>query len=194
MTLYKNKYRIESARLKDWDYSTSGGYFITICVKNMINVLGKIINEKVILSDAGKIVEEEWLRSSEVRENVMVDEYVIMPNHVHGIIFLFNDISVETSRWDVCEKNKNLKTNSRNPNETLQRSVSTGMKPDSLSSMINQFKSKCTKRIRSLGYPDFAWQSRFYDHVIRTEKGLNNISDYIRMNRAKWDKDEYYKR
>lgn len=91
MSLYKNKYRVESARLKNWDYSSEGYYFITICIHNREQILGDIISDKMVLSDIGKIVEKEWLKSFEIRRELFCDTYCIMPNHIHGIVVINND-------------------------------------------------------------------------------------------------------
>ena len=98
-----------------------------------------------------------------------------MPNHIHGIINIRKkpDSSVETSRWDVST----IAQPSR-------------LKPNSLGSIIGQFKSVCTKRVWSEGFCDFAWQPRFYDHIIRNERSLNNIRKYIQDNLMKWELDE----
>jgi putative transposase len=176
--IYKNKFRIETSRLKDWDYSTPWWYYVTICTKNFRNWSGEIKNGKMILNDLGKIIKEEWLRTKEIRANVDLDYYVIMPNHFHGNIIL---LDVETSRWDVSNKN-----------ETGHRPVSTQLKPNSLGSVIGQFKSVCTKRIHKLGFTDFQWQSRFYDHIIRNEADLRRIRNYIQNNPLKWELGEYF--
>ena len=181
MTLYKNKYRIESARLKSWDYSSEGAYFITICTKNMLNYFGRIVNQKVKLSAMGIIVNEEWLKTGVVRNNVILDEYVIMPNHIHGLIFLLNKLDrVETPRWGVSNS------------ETTHRVVSTTIKKDTISSIIGQFKSKCSKRINEFEIKNFQWQPLFHDHIIRNHKELFNIRKYIINNPLKWAFDEYY--
>ncbi len=88
MTLYKNKYRVESARFKGWDYSSNGGYYITICVKNRASIFGYNENNKIILSNIGKIAEDCWRGIPDHFPFVKLDEFVIMPNHVHGIIFI----------------------------------------------------------------------------------------------------------
>ncbi len=126
----------------------------------------------MILNEPGNIIEEEWLKTKNLRTNVDLDYYVIMPNHFHGIIILKD---VETSRWDVSKEN-----------ETGHRPVSTQLQPNSLGSIIGQFKSICTKRIRKLGYDQFQWQSRFYDHIIRNESDLQRIRNYIQNNPMKW--------
>ncbi|MCJ7496524.1 MAG: hypothetical protein MUO78_00070 [candidate division Zixibacteria bacterium] len=96
MTLFKNKYRIESARLKDWDYSRYGYYFVTVCTKNKEHFLGDIIGDKMQLSEIGEIVAEEWQNSEKIRDYVKLDEWVIMPNHLHGIVIIQNENNVET--------------------------------------------------------------------------------------------------
>ena len=83
-----NGHRIESARLSGWDYTANACYFVTICTRERLPFLGDVIDGRVILSEAGRIVDEEWRRTADVRPDVAIDEYVVMPNHVHGIIVL----------------------------------------------------------------------------------------------------------
>ena len=149
----------------------------------MKNYFGKVIEDKVILTNIGKIVNNEWLRTKEIRENILLDEYIVMPNHFHGILMILNDdkIIVETSRRVVLKQNK-----------TSHRDVST-LKSGSLGAVIGQFKSVCTKHIRNLGFQNFKWQSRFHDHIIRDEKELFNIRQYILNNPIKWTFDKYYR-
>ena len=156
------KYRIESTRLKDWDYSTAWWYYVTINTKNHVEWFGKVVNKKMILNDIGKIVEREWIKTEQIRENIELDYYVVMPNHVHGIIIIFENV------------------------KTTRRVVSTTLKPNSLGSIIGQFKSVCTKEIRKLA-PAFHWQSRFYDRIIRNEKELYKIRNYIEQNPLRWE-------
>src|SRR3989338_9055167 len=95
--LFKNKYRIKSTRLKHWDYSSDGGYFVTICTKNRECVFGDIKNGEMELSIIGKIVSDEWIKTKNIRKNVELDEWVIMPDHFHGIVILNNvESNVET--------------------------------------------------------------------------------------------------
>jgi REP-associated tyrosine transposase len=178
MALYKNKFRVESARLKDWDYSTPWWYYITICTKNMKCWIGIVKHSRMMLNVCGKIVEEEWLLTRSIRSNVDLDYYVVMPNHFHGILIIE---SVETSRRDVLKKDTPIFSNS----ETAQQAVSTTLKPNSLSSIIGQFKSVVTKRIRKNGRTNFGWQPGFYDHIIRNENDLHRIRTYIQNNPLK---------
>lgn len=131
-----------------------------------------------MLSEIGKIVEEEWQKTSKIRECVNLDAWGIMPNHLHGILIIKNEIDMPRG---------NLIMNV----ETPRRGISTSKwKPDSLGSILNQFKSICTKRIRNLNCSDFYWQSRFYDHIIRDEKSLHEIREYIHNNPLKWNEDK----
>jgi REP element-mobilizing transposase RayT len=132
MTLYKKKYRIESTRLKDWDYSRDGYYFVTICTQDKKCFFGDVIDEKVQLSAIGEIVADEWQKTPQIRKNVSLDTWIIMPNHVHGIIVINND--VETPRWGVSRicatqkagmSNGCAQTPPQDEKETSQRDVST---------------------------------------------------------------------
>ena len=97
MTLYHDKYRIESARLRNWDYSSGGFYFITLCTKNRECILGQITDNKMVLSEIGKIVEIEWLKSFEIRKELFCNAYCIMLNHIHSIVVIDkNFIPIET--------------------------------------------------------------------------------------------------
>ena len=178
MTLYKNKYRIESARCPHWDYTSNGYYFVTICTHNRQHFFGNVIAGKMQLSDIGVIVAQEWQKTPHLRPNVQLDEWVVMPNHFHGIIIINNP--EETFRINNSEK-------------TFRRNVSKNNKsrlqPNSLGSIIGQFKSVCTKQIRKIGFTDFRWQTRFHDHIIRDEKSLQRIRQYIINNPAKWELD-----
>jgi len=133
---------------------------------------GKIIDQKMQCSEIGQIIAEEWIRTAMIRSNIVLNQWVVMPNHIHGIIQIKND------RYNV---------------ETTRRVVSTRLLPNSIGSIIGQFKSKCTKRIRADGYAQFNWQRNYYDHIIRNDKDLAHIREYIANNPQNWDRDEYNK-
>ena len=177
MTLFKGKYRVESTRLRGWDYASAGWYFVTLCTRNRECVWGEVVNGAVRLSPMGEIVAEEWRKTEQIRANVALDEWVIMPNHVHGIIVIKNNPIVETPHVETPHV------------ETPRRGVST-LKPDSLGSIIGQIKSVCTKRIWAAGFTDFNWQARFYDHIIRSEQSLKAIREYIANNPLNWESDK----
>src|SRR3990172_4760189 len=157
--LYKGKYRIESTRLKEWDYSSSGYYFVTICTKNQECVSGRIADGKMVLTRIGNIVKRYWLEVPEHFQNVKLDEFVIMPNHMHGIVIINN---VETCHGMSLQKNSNV--------NKFSKPIS-----GSLAMIINQYKSSVARICRKNGYNKFAWQPRFYDHIIRNEKLLQKM-------------------
>ncbi|MBD2295253.1 transposase [Anabaena sphaerica FACHB-251] len=178
MTLYKNKYRIESARCPKWDYTSNGYYFVTICTYNKHPFFGEIINGEMVLNLISEIVAVEWQKTEEIRPNIKLDAWVIMPNHLHGIVIIDKTL-VETTRR-VVSTHRNVSTDK------------TRLQSNSLGSIIGQFKSVCTKQIWAAGYTDFRWQSRFHDHIIRDEEALNQIREYIINNPMKWEEDEHH--
>jgi putative transposase len=183
MSLYQNKYRIESSRLKDWDYSNPWYYYVTINTENHVRFFGDIVREKMVLNDIGKIFNKEWFQTKQLRNNVELDYYVIMPNHLHGIVII-NGPEVETHS---AKADKRV----RLPNDT----VSTGDAFDAslrivkncLSDIIRGFKSSVTRQILKMDYSNFAWQTRFYDRIIRNEKELYKIRIYIEQNPLRWE-------
>jgi len=173
MTLYKDKYRIESARLQNWDYSTPSYYFVTLCTYNRANFFGDIVNGELRHSPAGEIVAEEWIKTESIRPNIKMDAWVVMPNHVHSIIIITHRL-VETARRAVS---------------TCDISPKSRLKPNTLGSIVGQIKIQCTKRIRAAGIPEFDWQERFWDTILWDEKTLANVQLYIQNNPAQWDQD-----
>ena len=176
--LFNQRYRIQSNRLQGWDYSRAGLYFVTICTKDHMCLFGDISNGEIRLSAVGEIVADEWQKTERIRPNVKLDESVIMLNHIHGIIQILSDptpADVDTGHCPTSGDDVAVETPRRGAHkETPHRGVSTDglqpsywWKPNSLGSIIGQFKSVCTKRIRKMRYRDFAWQPRFYDRIIR---------------------------
>jgi len=164
---------VKSTRLRDWDYTAASWYFVTICTLDRTPVLGEVVNGEMQLSLAGRVVSKEWLQAQDVRANVALDEFVVMPNHLHGIVVI--EESPATT-----------------PGSASHRDASTRprLHASSLGSIMGQFKSISTKRIWTSGFRDFAWQPRFYDHIIRSEASLDAIRRYIRDNPAKWTLDK----
>lgn len=174
MPLFKDRYRVESTRLPGWDYASAGYYFVTICTHERTCFLGEICNGVMVLSPQGEIVAEEWRRTEEMRENVALDDWVIMPNHLHGIVVI---------RGAPVETHCNTSLPRQQPANTF------GPQKNNLASIIRGFKGCATKRIREAGY-DFGWQTRYYEHVIRDENSLNEIRSYIASNPFKWELDQ----
>jgi len=179
MTLFKDKYRIESARLKGFNYSRNGYYFVTICTRDKECVLGDVLDGEMSLSPIGEIIAEEWQKTEQIRSNVSLDVWIVMPNHLHGIIIINNDVETHChaslTQPDACHAS--LHKNDINK---------FGPQKNNLASIIRGFKSAATNRIRASDY-DFAWQARFYDHVIRDERSLEQVRKYIIDNPLKWE-------
>ena len=166
------KWDRKSIRLKEYDYSKEGFYFVTINTYQGQHLFGDFIDNKMILNDAATMIEKWYFELENKYKNAKCREFIVMPNHFHGILIIKNDTIVETTRRVVSTP--------QTP-QTLQ--------PNSLGSIIGQFKSVCTKRIRNGIEPHFQWQARFYDHIIRNEGDANRIRQYIRNNPVKWQRD-----
>ncbi len=177
---FNNKYRIKSARLQYYDYGQNGAYFVTICTKNRKMFYGKIINKQVKLSNLGKVATKYWSEIPSHFPFVSLGEYVIMPNHIHGIIFINkSDDIVETQNLASLRKRQN--------SENIF-----GPQSKNLASVIRGYKTAVTKYARKHTKITDVWQSRFYDHIIRNEKELLQISKYIKGNPINWGKDDYF--
>ena len=191
MTIFNKKYRVESARLKHWDYANTGIYFVTICTEDKIRHFGKIIDENIRLNKLGKFAVQCWEDIPKHFPFVKLDEYIIMPNHVHGIIGIDkpDEENVET-RHALSQTNddKNIKTGHA---LSLQHPRFRNQGKNTISAMVGSFKSAVTKHANKNNIP-CKWQTRFYDRVIRDENELFNIRRYIIENPLKWELDKYY--
>ena len=150
-------------RLKQFDYSQDGCYFITICVKNWESVFGEIEKNVMILNDYGRIANSQWLFLCNQYEYIQLHEYCIMPNHFHGII----EISAGNGR-----------------DRSLQKKIK------SLPELIGVFKTTSSKHLHKNGLDYFQWQKSYYDHIIRDEDDFSRIRDYIIHNPVNWNNDE----
>jgi len=179
---YKNQYKIESSRLAGYDYTQNGMYFVTICTKEREEFFGMIKDGKMELSDAGRIVEKFWQEIPKHFPTIVLDEYVIMPNHVHGIVEINNDrLNMDACRDEAMPR---LYTGQHRKMSEISP------KPGSLSVVLGSFKSIVSKTVRKqLNSVTFAWQPRFYDHIIRNEISLNKIREYIQTNPEMWERD-----
>jgi len=162
---YKNR---KTPRLYAHDY-LDGYYFVTICVKDRKECLGKIVNNKMILNKLGKIAERQWLWLEKNFKYVRLGRYIVMPNHLHGIIVIDR-----LNTGDVVRTGLDL---------SLQYKILP------LSNIIGAFKTTSSKLIHGLGFKDFNWQRSFYDRILRNEKGLENANNYILNNPLNWEQD-----
>ncbi len=167
-----------SIRLPGFDYTQLGAYFVTICADRRECLFGKVADGDVVLNHFGRLAHEEWTYTEIIRPEVQLDEFVIMPNHIHGIITMRQpegSVGAHGRAPLSCE------------DAPLQRP------PRSLGSLIAGFKSPVTKRINQSrhtpGQP--VWQRNYYEHVIRGERDLHRIRQYIRDNPARWAEDIY---
>lgn len=192
MTLFQNKYRIESARLKGWDYSSDGYYFITICAHNRDQLFGRVENGEMVLNQYGTIVNQCWFDLPYHYGNMWLDAFVIMPDHIHGIVVIDNNrtngnvgTSVETGFKPVSTipATTIIPADSTNPNCTLI------IKHHGLFEFVRAFKTFSARRINEIrnspGIP--VWQPRFHDHIIRDEGEFYRIQQYIIDNPKHWE-------
>ena len=167
------KHHRRSIRLRGYDYSQAGFYFVTICCYQRQRLFGEVVDGEMQLNQYGEIVENEWTKSSVIRQEIELDEYIVMPNHFHGIVII-NPVGA----------------NRRSPLPSTHSS----MKPCSLSSLMAEFKSAVTKQINIIrnapGTP--VWQRNYYEHIIRNERSLNNIRQYIINNPLSWHQDQLH--
>lgn len=200
MEKYKNKYRIDSARLKNWNYANSAAYFVTICTANREHFFGEIMNGKFQPSEIGLITEIEWIKSVEIRPdmNLSLGEYVVMPNHFHGILFIgdndYNGVSKNKTMVDDGCGNAMVDRDAivRDAMHGVSTGNTFGSQSKNLASIIRGFKSAVTTHSRKNNIP-FNWQPRFHDHIIRNETEFEWISNYIRNNVTNWTEDKFFK-
>ena len=178
--LFRDKYRTDSVRLEQWDYSWPGYYFVTICVKGHECVFGEIIDGKMQLNELGKIAQRFLVEIPNHFKDIELSEFVVMPNHVHVIVVLKNRSPLlETLHATSLRKQENKHYSNISP------------KPNSLPTIIRSYKSACTREINKIKpYFGFHWQPKYYDHIIRNEKSLENITNYINLNPTHWKDDE----
>lgn len=217
---FQNKYRISSTRLQSWDYGNDGSYFITICTKDRKHYFGEVVEGEMKLNEVGKLAEKYWLEIPEHFNYIELGNFIVMPNHVHGILIV-NKTSVET-RFIASNIELNSELNSElNNSETriiaskseMRLMASNGetrliasvpknsggfsgeknpMLNESISKIIRWYKGRCSFEIRKIN-SDFSWHSRFYDIIIRNSKSFENIQNYIEANPKKWFADKFYK-
>jgi len=176
---YKGRYRIESARLKNWDYGWNAAYFVTICTHGREHYFGDIIDGRMQLSEIGHLANKYWSEIPKHFPFVELDSFVVMPNHVHGIVIINKP---NDERYVETQNFASLPSESRNK---------FGPQSKNLASIIRGFKIGVTKNARIIN-ADFAWQSRYHDHIIRNDESLYRIRNYIKNNPSKWMKDKFY--
>ena len=186
------KHHRKSIRLNEYSYSQDGLYYTTICIQNRHCLFGEIIDKKMILNNYGKIAMQCWQKISQHFLNAVLHEYIIMPNHIHGIIEIrSSDTSATVGARHALPyiynaASKNSCSLPENPNRFQNQGKNT------LSAVIGSFKSAVSKQIHEHNYIGSIWQRNFWEHIIKDEQSYKNISQYIIDNPADWADDELY--
>lgn len=164
-----------SIRLRDYDYTQTGAYFITVCTQTRQCLFGHIINGIIELNDAGKIVADEWIKTAELRHEIELDAWVVMPDHFHGILII--------NRGQSNRRGTALRAPT---GERFGKPIS-----GSIPTIVRSFKSAVTKRINALQNTPgtILWQRGYWERVIRDEFEMDRIREYIRDNPLKWQLD-----
>ena len=167
-----SKHHRRSVRLNHYDYSQPGAYFITICTHNRRCMLGNINSEMAELFSTGNVAKKFWLEIPTHFQNVELDQFVIMPNHIHGVIKIYDHKPVGVQYIEPLQENK------------YQHII-----PKSIGSIIRSYKSAVTRWCSKNNHQNFQWQRNYYEHIIRNENELNRIREYIQNNPLKWELD-----
>lgn len=158
-----NRQRI---RLQHYDYTNNGYYFITICCINRLPLLGHICDDKMILNECGKITHDTWRDSENKRKNIKLHNFIIMPNHMHAII-------------EIKEQLENI-----HQGKFISQSNTIG-------SIIRGYKSSVSSQLKHI-FNHSVWQKNYYEHIIRNEQSYQMISEYIQNNPLLWEQDRFY--
>ena len=217
MDKFKNKYRIQSHRKPNWDYSSNALYFLTIVTQKRECNLCEIVNNEIILFDFGKIVEDEWFKSFEIRNELILHQFILMPNHMHAIVEIYNENHghiLAASDTIINDTTMTVETHGRasltnEPNEPIENEIlqiipnSPIRLPKSISSFIAGFKSAVNTKIdnyideHQLDIPKYNknnhfFQPNYHDHIIRNHFEYQTISNYINNNPMNWNNDKFY--
>ncbi|UBF23688.1 transposase [Kovacikia minuta CCNUW1] len=181
-----DKHHRRSIRLQGYDYASAGMYFVAICTYQRQCLFGAVVDGEMQLNDDGRMVSDEWIRSRNIRQEIDFDAWVIMPNHIHGIVVIYPPNLSQHS----------VGAHGRAPlqNVAPQRFGIAYRKPRSLSSFIAGFKSAATKQINMMrnapGTP--VWQRNYYEHIVRNEESLQHLRQYIHNNPLSWQEDQLH--
>jgi putative transposase len=205
-----NKHHRRSIRLPDYDYGDEGAYFVTICTHERMCLFGYVDDEAMTLNQYGRIVWDEWEATAKLRPNIQLDRFVVMPNHVHGIIFITEKINPTSD--EPQNEDKKLPTDvSQNPinapnHEDVGARCIAPLQPttplrkfgplevNTLSTIVGTFKAAVTRKINRLRNSPggIVWQRNYWERIIRKEEDLNWLRLYIETNPAQWKKDKLF--
>ncbi|MEH0157482.1 transposase [Limibacter armeniacum] len=195
------KHHRRSIRLKGYDYSQAGLYFITTCVQNRKYLFGKINNGEMILNDAGKMIETEWLDLKNRFPNIELHEFVVMPNHFHSILEIQNTPvrAPLVGALGADAQDVDIRNNGDNETQHSHMKGQQGLSQQkTVGDMMDAFKSITTveyiRGVKQMGWQPFdgkLWQRNYYEHIIRNEAACQRIVAYIINNPVNWDKDKF---
>jgi len=175
------KHHRRSIRLKGYDYTRPGAYFITICTKHRAWLFGEVVDGRMVLNEMGEIVHFTWHDLPNHLPHIRLDEFVIMPNHIHGIVWIVNERPADID----------VRAGSEPARTEPARTSSARTRRHGLPEIVRQFKTFSARRINQLrqtpGVP--VWQRNYYEHIIRDAGALHRIRWYIRNNPRRWDRD-----
>lgn len=180
-----------SRRLQGYDYARAGVYFVTLCTHERICLFGRVVDGEMRLNAAGRIAAEEWVRSAEIRTEVRLDAWVVMPNHVHGLVVI-GPPDADPGVDCIDPHGYRMDGGDQDAGASGRSSLHPGPSPKSLGSFIAGYKSAVTKRInRMRGTPGApVWQRNYHDHIVRNERAWRALRRYVAGNPARWDADE----
>jgi REP element-mobilizing transposase RayT len=183
-----------SIRLKEYDYSQAGLYFITICVKNNACLFGKITDGKICLSAIGAIADVLWHEIKNHAKNVELHEFVVMPNHIHGIIEITTDdgVGATVGAGHALPLPPQPQTADVRATHALPQSRFQNQGKNTISSIVGSYKSAVSKHAHRLGFAEFAWQRNYWENIIRSSNDYTRIAQYIINNPINWNEDKFY--
>ena len=167
-----------SIRLPGYDYRQAGVYFVTLCAQRKSKIFGTIRDGVVTLSELGEVAYHEWVHMATARPNIQLDHFVVMPNHLHGLIVICDEQDSLASRSKLCSRVERSRT----------------LQAGSLGAIIGQYKVAVTRRAKLNGiHPGRGiWQRNYHEHIVRSEESLNDIRQYLIQNPARWGEDSLY--
>ena len=186
----------KSIRLKKYDYSDVGWYFVTICTKEKKEYFGKIVNNKMLLNSKALLIKSNWQNLIN-KFNIELDDFIILPNHVHGIVIIRQPIVVGVSfmkpsnmnNYELNNKSKMIVSKTNHHMELLNNKKGLINQTPTIGLIIRYFKSKCSYELHKNGMINALWQRNYYEHIIRNEPDLFRIRQYIKDNPMNWNED-----
>jgi len=182
-----------SVRLADYDYSQAGAYFVTVCTRDHRCLFGRIVGDAMELNDAGRTVEKCWREIPTHFPQVEVDEFTVMPNHIHGILFIRakDDLVTPTGNLVGADNHSPVPPHDYPPVHHPPAPSRPRGTSQTVGSILRGFKIGVTKWMRENAGLDDVWQRNYHEHIIRNEKSLNLIRQYTADNPASWARDRY---